>query len=59
MKRFWIHLCLFASVLGVVLAPSAADARRLGGGSSSGMKRTLPQQPPAQAPQQPQQPPSQ
>jgi predicted lipid-binding transport protein (Tim44 family) len=59
MKRFWISLCLFASVLGVVLAPVDADARRLGGGSSSGMKRTVPQQPPPQQPAQGAQQPTQ
>jgi predicted lipid-binding transport protein (Tim44 family) len=59
MKRFWISLCLFASVLGVVLTPVDADARRLGGGSSSGMKRTVPQQPPPQQPAQGAQQPAQ
>jgi predicted lipid-binding transport protein (Tim44 family) len=59
MKRHWIHLCLLATVAGVALAPSEADARRFGGGSSSGMKRTLPEQPARPAQQQPSPPPQQ
>jgi len=56
-----IVVSLVVALAGVaLLAPDAADARRLGGGGTSGLKRQTPppqpQQPPAQqaAPQQPQ-----
>ncbi|MEP7057400.1 MAG: Tim44-like domain-containing protein [Caldimonas sp.] len=35
-------LALIAGVISIGLAPSAADARRLGGGGSAGMQRSLP-----------------
>ncbi|AKJ30272.1 Tim44 domain-containing protein [Caldimonas brevitalea] len=60
MKRLVLSLALAVLSLGVGLAPTDADARRLGGGGSSGMKRQLPPRqspdtPPRQAPQQGQQ----
>jgi predicted lipid-binding transport protein (Tim44 family) len=57
MKRFLLLLTLFLGAAGVTLVASDADARRLGGGGSAGMKRSLPAQKPATPPpQQPAQP---
>jgi predicted lipid-binding transport protein (Tim44 family) len=60
MKRFLLLLTLFLAATGTAFVSTDADARRLGGGGSAGMKRTLPprqqpntpppQQQPAQAP---------
>ena len=53
MKRFLLLLTLFLGAAGVTLVASDAEARRLGGGGSAGMKRSLPaQQKPATPPQQ-------
>ena len=47
-------LALSLAVLGAGLAPLDADARRIGGGASTGMQRSLPARtPPAAAPAQP------
>lgn len=53
MKSWWLAGMIAAMSTGVALAPVEAGARRLGGGSSAGMKRTLPDR---SAPQQPTQP---
>lgn len=57
MNRFWrTAVCVLA--LSTALAPALSEAKRLGGGGSSGMQRSLPsrstpmQNAPAQAPQQ-------
>jgi predicted lipid-binding transport protein (Tim44 family) len=52
MKRTLIHLCLLLAALSAGLTSMDADARRLGGGSSSGMRRSLPPARPATPPQQ-------
>jgi len=47
-------LALSMAVLAAGLAPTAADAKRIGGGSSAGMQRSMPARtPPAAAPAQP------
>ena len=47
-------LALSLAVLGAGMAPTDADAKRIGGGGSSGMQRSLPARtPPAAAPAQP------
>ena len=57
MKRFLLLLTLFLGAAGVTLVSTDADARRFGGGGSTGMKRSLPApQKSATPPQQPAQP---
>ncbi len=47
-------LALSFAVLSAGMAPGIADAKRIGGGSSSGMQRSMPAKaPPAAAPAQP------
>ena len=38
-------LALFAGIVSIGLAPSDADAKRLGGGGSAGMQRSVPARP--------------
>ena len=59
MKRFLSGLCIALSALAVGVAVTDADAKRLGGGGSSGMRRSLPAQPAQSVPPRPQQPPAQ
>lgn len=53
MKSWWLAGWMAVVSAGVVLAPLDADARRLGGGGSAGMKRTLPDRSERPAPQAP------
>ncbi len=58
MKRLWVATMVTVLGLGLGLGPLEVDAKRLGGGTSSGIKRTTPhQQTPTQTP--PQQNPAQ
>jgi predicted lipid-binding transport protein (Tim44 family) len=50
MKSFFAALALAVVALGIGLAPSDADARRLGGGGAAGMQRSLPARPDAGRP---------
>lgn len=61
MKRFWLSMVLVLGALGTALVTSDADARRLGGGGSAGIRRALPPRqapatPPAEQQAAPQQP---
>ncbi|HET9642549.1 MAG TPA: Tim44-like domain-containing protein [Burkholderiaceae bacterium] len=58
MKRVLAGMCVAVATLGVGLSSTDAQARRFGGGGSSGMQRSVPVRP-AQPPRQPQQPPAQ
>ena len=55
-KKNWIAVALMAVSLSMALAPSVAEAKRFGGGRSSGMQRQMPDAPPGRpnqvAPQQ-------
>jgi predicted lipid-binding transport protein (Tim44 family) len=49
MKNF-LWMMVMAVSVGLTLAPTDADARRLGGGKSTGMQRTAPDKPPQSTP---------
>jgi predicted lipid-binding transport protein (Tim44 family) len=55
--KTWLPALLLAIATSLSLAPSMADAKRLGGGGSAGLQRSLPTAPPAKptAPANPQQ----
>ncbi len=57
MKKPWIAALTLAMTLSLSLAPGLAEAKRLGGGGSSGMQRAVPPRPaPATPPARPAQP---
>ncbi|HKX93715.1 MAG TPA: Tim44 domain-containing protein, partial [Methylibium sp.] len=54
MTKNWLLPALLAAVFaGTSLAPSDADARRLGGGGSAGLQRKLPPRTPEATPAKP------
>jgi predicted lipid-binding transport protein (Tim44 family) len=59
MKRFLSGLCIALSALAIGVTVTDVDAKRLGGGGSSGMRRSLPTQPAQSVPPRPQQAPAQ
>jgi predicted lipid-binding transport protein (Tim44 family) len=48
--KSWLAAVVVASVAAAMMVPTSADARRLGGGKSAGMQRTMPDAPAKPAP---------